>query len=96
MSFFVLTEKCRAANENRCKNTGKFQKASFSRLSASNALIQRKNKDDVSNFVRPRVKKQSAFAQFTTAELKCYNGSVWIINDKRRKFVIRTSFDWKH
>ena len=63
---------------------------------SSNALIQRKNKDDVSNFVRPRVKKQSAFAQFTTAELKCYNGSVWIINDKRRKFVIRTSFDWKH
>ncbi|MDD6171915.1 MAG: hypothetical protein PUB33_05200, partial [Ligilactobacillus ruminis] len=37
--FFVLTEKCRAANENRCKNTGRFQKASFSRLIASNALI---------------------------------------------------------
>ncbi|RYS73466.1 hypothetical protein EAI77_09685 [Ligilactobacillus ruminis] len=59
MSFFVLTEKCRAANEKRCKNTGKFQKASFSRLSASNALIQRKNKDDVSNFVRPRVKNRA-------------------------------------
>ena len=43
-----------------------------------------------------RAQKQSAFAQFTTAELKCYNDSVWIINDKRRKFVIRTSFDWKH